>query len=132
MSFLKNTSILEVEVQPLVVTEIYKKCYHVQNTSELVKVFQETLITTNRTPEFFVDWTKVKQNVDNIKIELSLWNSSARARLSKLLYERIRQCFLRDNCIQNTSSKACARRVKHIWCLAFAAAVRTLVESLII
>lgn len=75
MSFLKNTSILEVEVQPLVVTEVYKKCYHVQNTSELVKVFQETLITTNRTPEFFVDWIKVKQNADNIKIELSLWNS---------------------------------------------------------
>lgn len=59
----------------MVVIEIYKKYYSVQNTSELVRLFRETLITTNRTPEFFVDWTKVKENVDSIKIELSLWNS---------------------------------------------------------
>jgi len=59
----------------LVVTEIYKKFYTLQNASELVKLFRETLITTNRTPEFFVDWTKVKENVESIKIELSLWNS---------------------------------------------------------
>lgn len=59
----------------MVVIDIYKKHYPVQSTSELVKLFQENLITTNRTPEFFVDWTKVKRNVDSIKIELSLWNS---------------------------------------------------------
>lgn len=38
-------------------------------------MFQKTLITTNRTPDFYVDWEKVKENVDSIKIELSLWNS---------------------------------------------------------
>ena len=32
-------------------------------------------MVTNRTPDFYVNWKKVKQNVDNIKIELSLWNS---------------------------------------------------------
>lgn len=59
----------------MVDVEFYKKYYPVQNVSELVKVFQKTLIITNRTPEFFVDWVKVKKNVDEIKIELSLWNS---------------------------------------------------------
>jgi type II restriction enzyme len=59
----------------LVGLEVYKKHYGVQSTSELLKLFQETLITTNRTPDFFVDWEKAKQNVNNIKIELYLWNS---------------------------------------------------------
>ena len=31
------------------------------------------MIATNRTPSFFVDWRKVKKNVDEIRIELSLW-----------------------------------------------------------
>jgi len=43
--------------------------------NELVSLFQETLVVTNRTPTFFVDWEKVKKNADSIKIELSLWNS---------------------------------------------------------
>jgi type II restriction enzyme len=59
----------------LVEVEFYKKYYPVRNISELVNVFQKTLIKTNRTPEFFVDWIKVKENLDQIKIELSLWNS---------------------------------------------------------
>jgi len=55
--------------------ELYQKYYNVSNLKELVKLFQDSLIITNRTPEFFVDWEKVKKNADSIKIELSLWNS---------------------------------------------------------
>ena len=44
----------------MVALEVYSKYYPVQSASELVKLFQKTLITTNRTPEFFVDWAKVK------------------------------------------------------------------------
>lgn len=55
--------------------DFYRKFYSVQNIRELVSKFQDTLITTNRTPEFFVNWTKAKKNADGIKLELSLWNS---------------------------------------------------------
>jgi len=54
---------------------LYQKYYNVSNLKELVKLFQDSLIITNRTPEFFVDWEKVKKNADTIKIELALWNS---------------------------------------------------------
>lgn len=55
--------------------ELYRRFYPVRNVRELVGKFQDTLITTNRTPEFFVNWTKVRKNADEIRIELSLWNS---------------------------------------------------------
>lgn len=55
--------------------ELYKKYYPVNNVNDLIVAFQKTLITTNRTPDFYVDWEKVKQNLDDIKIELALWNS---------------------------------------------------------
>jgi len=47
----------------------------VNNVNDLIVAFQKTLITTNRTPDFYVDWEKVKQHLDDIKIELALWNS---------------------------------------------------------
>lgn len=55
--------------------DLYKKYYQLENINELINIFQKTLIATNRTPDFFVDWEKVKQNLENIKIELALWNS---------------------------------------------------------
>jgi len=59
----------------LVNLELYKKYYPVNNVNDLIVAFQKTLITTNRTPDFYVDWEKVKQHLDDIKIELALWNS---------------------------------------------------------
>lgn len=44
------------------------------SVDEIVRAFQDTLIPTNRTPRFYVNWTKVKENVDEIKLELALWN----------------------------------------------------------
>ena len=59
----------------MVKLETYSKYYPAKNLNELVDSFQKTLVPTNRTPEFYVDWQKVKNNLDEIKIELSLWNS---------------------------------------------------------
>jgi len=59
----------------LVKLETYSKYYPAKNLNELVDAFQKTLVPTNRTPEFYVDWQKVKKNLSEIKIELSLWNS---------------------------------------------------------
>jgi type II restriction enzyme len=62
-------------VEELVHLEVYQKYFDVSNIDELVKLFQKKLTITNRTPDFFVNWKKVKQNVDEIKLELHLWNS---------------------------------------------------------
>jgi len=59
----------------LVKLELYRQFYDVSSIEDLVKLFQEGLVVTNRTADFFVDWEKVKRHVDDIKIELSLWNS---------------------------------------------------------
>ena len=59
----------------MVKLDVYQKFFDISSIDELVKLFQDSLTVTNRTPDFFVDWQKVKQNADNIKIELSLWNS---------------------------------------------------------
>ena len=55
--------------------DVYRKFYEVNDIVSTVKLFQKTIIATNRTPEFYVDWKKVQKNLDEIKIELALWNS---------------------------------------------------------
>ncbi len=59
----------------MVYLKLYQETLQVSTIQDLVKSFQQSLVVTNRTPEFYVNWEKVKRNVDNIKIELSLWNS---------------------------------------------------------
>ena len=59
----------------MVKLESYKKYYEFKDLTELVDLFQKTLVSTNRTPGFYVNWEKVKEHLDEIKIELSLWNS---------------------------------------------------------
>lgn len=39
---------------------------------EIVNLFHDTLVTTNRNHEFFVDWAKVKKNVERYRVELSI------------------------------------------------------------
>ncbi len=43
----------------------YKKL-GLKNKEEVFEYFMETLKRTNRTFEFFIDWSKVFQNIDNI------------------------------------------------------------------
>ena len=59
----------------MVSLKFYQDTLQVSTIQDLVKSFQKSLVVTNRTPEFYVNWEKVKRNVDTIKIELSLWNS---------------------------------------------------------
>lgn len=59
----------------MVSVKLYNQFFEVESIEEIVLRFQKTIIPTNRTAEFFVDWTKVKKNVDQVKLELSLWNS---------------------------------------------------------
>lgn len=55
--------------------KLYKKSFILDSFAEITKEFQKTLVTTNRSYLFFVDWAKVKKNVDKIKTELSLLDS---------------------------------------------------------
>jgi len=44
------------------------------NKSQVFAYFMENLRYSNRTFDFYVDWSKVFQNVENIEIELNLLN----------------------------------------------------------
>lgn len=59
----------------MVKIHIYQSHLGVSSISDLVDYFQKSLIPTNRTPQFFVDWKKTKKNVNEIKTELALWTS---------------------------------------------------------
>lgn len=54
---------------------LYKHYLAITSIEQIVSSFQDSLIVTNRTADFFVDWIKVKANAENLKIELSLMNS---------------------------------------------------------
>ena len=55
--------------------QLYKKFFKLDSVREFTREFQKTLVTTNRSYLFYVDWKKVKRNVDTIKTELSLLDS---------------------------------------------------------
>lgn len=55
--------------------EIYKKYLKLNTPSDIVDEFINTLIDTNRGYNFFVDWDKIKSNVEKYKIELNILNS---------------------------------------------------------
>jgi len=53
---------------------IYQKFYKVDNIEELVKKFQETLMVSNKTYSYFVNWQKVKENVQKYDYEINILN----------------------------------------------------------
>jgi len=59
----------------MVILDCYSKVLTSKDPESLVEVFLETLAETNRTYDFFVDWQKVHQNVDSLKVELAILSS---------------------------------------------------------
>lgn len=55
--------------------EIYAPLINVKDTRSLVDLFMDTLVETNRTYDFFVDWEKVHRNVDTLKVEIGILSS---------------------------------------------------------
>ncbi len=53
----------------------YLTFFRLKNEEEILKKFKETLIDTNRSFNFFVNWEKVKNNVERFKVELNILNS---------------------------------------------------------
>lgn len=54
---------------------LYKQVLGVASEDALVRLFFDTLVETNRTHAFFVDWKKVKANVDKLRVEIALQGS---------------------------------------------------------
>lgn len=50
----------------------YAKVLDRNSPEEIVNLFHDTLVATNRNHEFFVDWAKVKKNVERYRVELSI------------------------------------------------------------
>jgi len=59
----------------LVDLSLYEKLLNVNTIPEIVTKFQNSIVITNRTADFFVNWDKVRKNAESLKIELSLMNS---------------------------------------------------------
>ena len=55
--------------------DFYKKHLNLLTVDEICKALSDTLIETNYTYEFFVNWTKVTKNRDAFKYELALLKS---------------------------------------------------------
>lgn len=69
---------------------VYQKFYKVNNLEELVKKFQETLMISNKTFSYFVDWEKIKENVQKYDYEINILNylvgiSDVKAKLRDVL-----------------------------------------------
>jgi type II restriction enzyme len=57
--------------------EVYKN-FGYSSKEEIINIFFNTLISTNRTYDFFVNWTKIKQKIDDYLIEINTLNSLIR------------------------------------------------------
>ncbi|MFW6173296.1 MAG: type II restriction endonuclease [Elusimicrobiota bacterium] len=57
------------------IIDVYSKCLNMDKFDKIVENFHETIIDTNRDHKFFVDWEKVKNNVDKHRIEFNILNS---------------------------------------------------------
>ncbi len=54
---------------------IYFEFFKTTDIEDIIINFLETLIKTNRTYNFFVNWDKIRKNIDTYKIELNILNS---------------------------------------------------------
>lgn len=54
---------------------LYQSILGLNTLNEIIEMFHNTIVDTNRGYKFFVDWEKVKSHVDKFKVELNILNS---------------------------------------------------------
>ena len=54
---------------------LYRNLLKVNNIDKLAELFNNTLIDTNMTYKYFVDWEKIRRNVDKLNVEINILNS---------------------------------------------------------
>jgi len=57
------------------IIDVYSKCLNMDRFEDIVEHFHDTIIDTNRDHKFFVDWEKIKNNVNKHRIEFNILNS---------------------------------------------------------
>ncbi|MDD4907452.1 MAG: type II restriction endonuclease [Candidatus Omnitrophica bacterium] len=72
--------------------EVYQKFYKVGNVEELISKFQETLMISNKSFAYFVDWRKVKANIKKYEYEINILNylvgvSEPKVKLREILFK---------------------------------------------
>lgn len=79
---------------------IYQDFLNILDKKSIVNLFFDTLIETNHDFKFFVDWKKVKANVEKYKLELNILNSLIRQKEFKkalkdilIRYPEVLPCF---------------------------------------
>lgn len=55
--------------------KLYERVLKTEDIDEIANEFNKTLIDTNVTCSYFVDWGKVKRNVSNLNVEINILNS---------------------------------------------------------
>jgi type II restriction enzyme len=55
--------------------KVYLEYFKGKSSEGIVQHFLDTIIDTNRSYKFFVDWNKIKRNISKYKIELNIMNS---------------------------------------------------------
>jgi len=59
----------------MVKIDVYSMVWGTNNLDALVNKFVKTLIDTNRSYSFFVDWAKIKANAERYNVEINILNS---------------------------------------------------------
>jgi type II restriction enzyme len=59
----------------MAVEDLYRKVLGLSRTKAIGDAFVASLLPTNRTHDFFVDWEKVQRNVEALKFEISVLNA---------------------------------------------------------
>ncbi len=62
----------------MVILDIYRPRTNIASLSKLESYFQETLLFTNRTPSFFVNWSKVGEPLKKLEEEIRILTSISR------------------------------------------------------
>lgn len=55
--------------------KLYERVLKTEDIDEIANEFNKTLIDTNVTCSYFVDWGKIKRNVSNLNVEINILNS---------------------------------------------------------
>ncbi len=70
--------------------KVYKEALGLKNIDEILQAFRDSLLDTNKSFNYFVNWQKIKQNVEKFNVEINILNSlvgskNIKSALSKLL-----------------------------------------------
>lgn len=70
--------------------KVYKETLGLKNIDEILQAFRASLLDTNKSFNYFVNWQKIKQNVEKFNVEINILNSLVGSKnlnsdLSKLL-----------------------------------------------